>query len=256
MTGASLWRAGPRVERADVNPPSRPAADPNPWRDCRLGKERSTRRGRSLPLLDPALHGTGFLRGRTGSPGLRPVAVSTILRDLALVALILFLMARDGEPVAALGWTVRRVMPEVGLGAVLLFPLFLGAQALERALHSARLSAPSTPTPDLIPVPSSLDVVLAIILVAVVAFSGETIFRGYLLLRLATIMGSPLTAAFLSPAIFSLGHGYEGTAGVVTVGVVGAALALVYLWRRSLVAPGVMHFLLDLVAIVVAPLLR
>ena len=94
------------------------------------------------------------------------------------------------------------------------------------------------------------------ILVAVVAFSEETIFRGYLLLRFATITGTPAAAAFLSAAIFSLGHGYEGTAGVVTVGVVGAAFALVYLWRRNLVAPAVMHFLLDLVGIVVAPLLR
>jgi membrane protease YdiL (CAAX protease family) len=33
-------------------------------------------------------------------------------------------------------------------------------------------------------------------------------------------------------------------------------LALVYLWRRSLVTPIVMHFLLDFLAIVLVPLLK
>jgi len=59
----------------------------------------------------------------------------------------------------------------------------------------------------------------------------------------------------LSAFIFAIGHGYEGTAGVVTVGVMGLAFALVYLWRRSLVAPMIMHCLVDFVSIVVAPVL-
>jgi membrane protease YdiL (CAAX protease family) len=49
----------------------------------------------------------------------------------------------------------------------------------------------------------------------------------------------------LFAVVFSLGHGYEGTAGVVTVGFIGLAFALVYQWRGSLVAPMVMHFLQD-----------
>jgi membrane protease YdiL (CAAX protease family) len=59
----------------------------------------------------------------------------------------------------------------------------------------------------------------------------------------------------LSSFIFSLGHGYEGTAGLATVGVMGAAFALVYLWRGSLVAPIVMHFLQDFIGIVLLPYL-
>jgi membrane protease YdiL (CAAX protease family) len=66
--------------------------------------------------------------------------------------------------------------------------------------------------------------------------------------------GAP-TAIVLSAFIFSIGHGYEGTAGVITVGVMGLAFALVYLWRRSLVAPMIMHCFVDFVSIVVAPVL-
>jgi membrane protease YdiL (CAAX protease family) len=42
---------------------------------------------------------------------------------------------------------------------------------------------------------------------------------------------------------------------VVTVGVMGAVFALVYLWRKSLVVPMVMHFLQDFLGTVLLPLL-
>lgn len=80
-------------------------------------------------------------------------------------------------------------------------------------------------------------------------------FRGYLILRFATITGGVVTAAILSTIVFSFGHGYEGNAGVATVGVMGLILAAVYLWRRSLIAPIIMHFLQDFVAIIVHPLI-
>ena len=96
---------------------------------------------------------------------------------------------------------------------------------------------------------------LAAILVVVVALAEETIFRGYLILRLRALTASPTAAALLSATIFSLGHGYEGSAGVVTVGVMGVIFALIYIWRQSLVAPIVMHFLQDFISIVLLPLL-
>jgi membrane protease YdiL (CAAX protease family) len=89
----------------------------------------------------------------------------------------------------------------------------------------------------------------------VVALAEETIFRGYFILRFEAVTASPAVAVVLSAVIFSLGHGYEGSAGVVTVGVMGLVFALIYLWRRSLVAPIVMHFLQDFISVVLLPLL-
>jgi len=131
---------------------------------------------------------------------------------------------------------------------------FIAAGFLERALQVAGLSVPSIPLPSMA-AKGMGELLLAIALVAVVALGEETIFRGYLILRLKAITTSP-TAALLSATIFSLGHGYEGSAGVVTVGVMGLVFALVYLWRQSLVAPIVMHFLQDFVGIVLLPLLK
>jgi membrane protease YdiL (CAAX protease family) len=42
---------------------------------------------------------------------------------------------------------------------------------------------------------------------------------------------------------------------MVTVGFMGLVFALVYVWRKSLVAPVAMHFMQDFLAVVVVPLL-
>ena len=96
---------------------------------------------------------------------------------------------------------------------------------------------------------------MASLLVIVVAIAEETMFRGYLILRLKAVTASPAAAVVLSAVIFALGHGYEGTAGVVTVGVMGLVFALIYLWRKSLIAPIVMHFLQDFISIILLPVL-
>ena len=89
----------------------------------------------------------------------------------------------------------------------------------------------------------------------IVAVAEETIFRGYLLLRFGAILRNPSLGAVISAAIFSLGHGYEGSAGVLTVSFMGLVFALIYLWRQSLVAPIAMHFLQDFIGIVLLPLI-
>jgi Type II CAAX prenyl endopeptidase Rce1-like/PDZ domain len=130
-----------------------------------------------------------------------------------------------------------------------------GAGLLENSLRMLGFSAPATPLPSLIAEKTSPEFLLAAIMVIVVALAEETIFRGYLILRFKKITVSTASAVLISAVIFSLGHGYEGSAGVITVGVMGVVFALVYIWRGSLVAPVVMHFLQDFVGIVLSPLL-
>jgi membrane protease YdiL (CAAX protease family) len=49
-----------------------------------------------------------------------------------------------------------------------------------------------------------------------VAVAEETIFRGYLILRFRAVTGRTSAAVLLSSIVFSLGHGYEGMAGVIS----------------------------------------
>jgi membrane protease YdiL (CAAX protease family) len=190
-----------------------------------------------------------------GNVGFVVTAVSTIFRDLGLVALILFFLWRNGESVDHIGWTARNVWKEVLVGAGLFIPAFFFAGIVEQALRAAGLSSPSAPAPSFLTPSGTFQFVLATILVIVVAIAEETIFRGYLILRFESIARSPLSAILLSSLIFSLGHGYEGEVGVITVGLIGVIFGVVYVWRRSLVAPVTMHFLQDFLGIVLVPLL-
>ncbi len=196
-----------------------------------------------------------FFAVKQGSLSFVLVAFATILRDLALISLILFFLWRNGEPINWIGWTFKNSWKEIGLGIGLYIPFFIAAGFLERVLQVVGLSVPSTPLPSMA-AEGMGELLLAIALVAVVALGEETIFRGYFILRLKAITTSPTAAALLSATIFSLGHGYEGSAGVVTVGVMGVIFALIYIWRQSLVAPVVMHFLQDFISIVLIPWLR
>ena len=205
-----------------------------------------------LFLIVPSM-ALSFFAVKQGSLSFVLVAFATILRDLALVSLILFFLWRNGEPINWIGWTFKNSWKEIGLGIGLYIPFFIAAGFLERALQVAGLSVPSTPLPSMA-AEGMGELLLAIALVAVVALGEETIFRGYLILRLKAITASPTAAALLSATIFSLGHGYEGSAGVVTVGVMGVIFALIYIWRQSLVAPIVMHFLQNFISIVLLPL--
>ena len=196
-----------------------------------------------------------FLVVKQGGLSFRLMAFATIARDLGLVCLILYFLWRNVEPLYRIGWTLKSAWREVGLGIGLFIPFFFGAGALESALLAAGFSFPSTPLPSYLAAEGPVDLLLALILVGVVAMAEETIFRGYLMLRFQPLTASPTAAVLLSAVIFSLGHGYEGSAGVITVGAMGVVFALVYLWRQSLIAPIVMHFLQDFVGIVLLPLL-
>jgi membrane protease YdiL (CAAX protease family) len=207
-----------------------------------------------LFLIVPSM-ALSFFAIKQGSLGFVLVAFSAMLRDLALVSLILFFIWRNHEPVARIGWTLKNSWREIGLGIVLFIPLIFATGLLEKGLRAIGLSVPSTPLPSFLAARDAAQFLLAFVLVVIVALAEETIFRGYLILRLKAVTSSPTAAVLLSAGVFSLGHGYEGSAGVVTVGVMGAVFALVYLWRRSLVAPVVMHFLQDFIGIVIMPLL-
>lgn len=187
-----------------------------------------------------------FFVVRPGELNFPLAALATIVRDLALTSLIFYFIWRNGEGLKSLGWDFTHGKREIVLAITLFVPLFFTAGILEHALHQAGFSAPKTPLPAFLDVKGPGELILAFVLVCVVAVTEETIFRGYLLLRFQKgLKLTPLVAAFLSSVVFSMGHGYEGTAGVVTVGFIGLAFALVYQWRGSLVAPMVMHFLQD-----------
>jgi uncharacterized protein len=191
----------------------------------------------------------------TSYSGFVLTASATILRDLALVGLILFFLWRNREPLARIFWTARRFGREIALGLALFVPVFFGASLLDGLLRSAGLSSPPSSLPKGLYPAGAGQTALAILLLCVVAVSEETIFRGYLLQRFRSTTHSQGLAVLISTLVFAIGHGYEGTVGVLTVAALGVVYSSVALWRKSLVAPMVMHLLQDLLVIVILPAL-
>jgi membrane protease YdiL (CAAX protease family) len=204
-------------------------------------------------LIVPSMAASFFIV-RGGNTPFAPVAVAVMLRDGALVSLVAYFLWRNGEGRRCIGWRFERPVREALLGCALFVPFFFGMSWVAQLLISAGMSAPKAPPGWLVPSGSG-QTALAVVLVSVVAVCEETIFRGYLILRLRQATRSAGAAVLISSVVFSIGHGYEGTAGVAVVGLMGVALALVYLWRGSLVAPMTMHFLQDLIGVVLAPLM-
>ena len=84
----------------------------------------------------------------------------------------------------------------------------------------------------------------------------ELVFRG---LFIAVGVGAglaPVVAAGISLVVFVLVHLYQGPKGMVFITVVGAALTKVYLSTGSLFVPIILHILLDLCSLSLAPARR
>jgi len=208
-----------------------------------------------LFLIVPSMAFSFAAQTKIGTVRFPSLAVALIIQDLSLVSLVFYFIWRNGEPLRDLGWTFKNGWRDVFLGLVLFMPFTYVARILDTALRHAGLSPPTIQAAAL-SAHGPGEVALGVVLVVIVALAEETIFRGYLILRFQGAHLGPVAAAVLSTLIFSLGHGYEGTAGVVTVIYMGLTFAFIYLWRGSLVAPIIMHFLQDFSGIVLPGLLR
>lgn len=219
--------------------------------------------GRKVQLLEVAVFlflivpsmAVSFLTVRQVGLSFMQVAVSSILNNLALLSLVFYFISRNEEPVRRVGWNFDQLGRDVAWAVILFVPVFLGGNLLESVLQQAGFSAPSR-RPSFFDVSGLTQVLGAFLMVIVVAVVEETIFRGYLILRLKTVIGRTSAAVVLASLIFSLGHGYQGTAGAITVFILGVIFALIYLWRGSLIAPMVIHFLTDFTSIVLPALLQ
>ena len=92
----------------------------------------------------------------------------------------------------------------------------------------------------------SINVLVAISFVLIVAFAEELTFRGYLIGVFSSNIGRA-AAFFLSTCVFGLAHartfGFNGT--LLAPLVVGALFAGFYVWRRNLTACVMGHALID-----------
>jgi uncharacterized protein len=195
-----------------------------------------------------------FFTLESGNPQFPILWCSLIFNDLAYISLIAFFLWRNGEPFANIGWKFEGMKKEAVLGAVLFLPLMVCVSLIEKGFQYIGMSSHMNDLPKFLTFNGPGEILLLCVLIIVVAAAEETIFRGYLMLRFSRLTGSLSASVIISSVLFSLGHGYEGFATMATICISGMIVALIYVWRKSLVAPMVIHLLIDLYPLVLVPL--
>jgi membrane protease YdiL (CAAX protease family) len=173
-----------------------------------------------------------------------PFVLTLSLADtIVLIALMVGLTRAHGESATELWLGTRRVRQEAALGLALLPFVFLGVVIL---LNLLRLYAPWLHNVEENPLEQLAGggAIEAAMFALVAIFAGgvrEELQRAFLLRRFEQHLGGPWVGVVVLSAAFGIGHIVQGWDAVITTGTLGAFWAIVYLRRRSSVAPVVSH---------------
>jgi membrane protease YdiL (CAAX protease family) len=173
-----------------------------------------------------------------------PFAFALLVIDsMVLIALMVWLTRAHGESPRALWIGDRPILGEVGVGIALVPLVFMlvgllmtGLLRLLPGLHNVA----DNPIEQLAaggPQDAALLGMIAILAGGV----REELQRAFLLRRFEQHLGGPLVGVVVLSAAFGLGHYPQGWDAVIVTGLLGALWAVVYLRRRSSVAPMVSH---------------
>jgi membrane protease YdiL (CAAX protease family) len=169
---------------------------------------------------------------------------------VALIALVFLFLYAHGERPADVLLGRRRVLAEIFVG----IPLVIVALAIGVAvLVGIRLLAPSLHTVEHNPLQELLtsprDRWLFALVVLVAGGIREEIQRAFLLHRFEGWLGGGRVGVVVTSVAFGAGHLLQGVDAAVATGLLGAFWGVVYLRRRSCVAPMTSHAGFDLVQI-------
>ncbi|HUA24033.1 MAG TPA: type II CAAX endopeptidase family protein [Steroidobacteraceae bacterium] len=90
---------------------------------------------------------------------------------------------------------------------------------------------------------------LNVLIVVRAAVSEEILFRGYPMERLEETTGSRAIAGVVTCAVFTLDHiSFWGWHHIFIAGTAGAALTVLYIWRRNIWVNMIAHFMVDAAA--------
>ncbi len=197
---------------------------------------------RELALLGLVALGATLLFTQIVYPALGwPVDGPVPGRSIFLAAVILLLAKDHADGLSGIGlkWGAHKwLIPIFGIAIVAVNLLALSP------IKDAIATAFNLPESDIGPLAAihgdlSLYFVWLAIVWTAAAFAEEIIFRGFLLNRIAEILGKTwgawLAAVFCQAVIFAIGHAYQGIGGMLRIGVGAIFSGLFFLlFRRSL----------------------
>lgn len=170
------------------------------------------------------------------------VLLLSVADTALLIGLMVALTRAHGERASTLWLGDRPVRREALVGLLLVPVVFLLVVVL---LNVLRVAAPwlhnveTNPLEQLAGTPGQAAV---FVIVAILAGGvREELQRAFLLQRFERHLGGPTVGVVVLSVGFGLGHVVQGWDAVVTTGALGAFWAVIYLRRRSTIAPLVSH---------------
>jgi uncharacterized protein len=163
----------------------------------------------------------------------------------AWVAGMLLYVARvERRPLSSIGFRapgVRDWIIAILAGILILALLALILLVVFPALHWSESSQQAS----ILALPYWLNVLI----VVRAAVSEEILFRGYPMERLQEMTGSRAIAGVVTCAVFTFDHiSFWGWHHILIAGTAGAALTVLYLWRRNVWVNMIAHFMVDAAA--------
>lgn len=194
-------------------------------------------------LLGAAFSALGYeLQGPDGTLNIGFVVALSLADTLLLLGLIVMFLRAHGERPRDIFLGTRHVLTEARLGIPMTFMVFVLALAMLLTLQGIAPwlhTVERNPLRDLVRTPS--DALFFAIVVVVAGGVREELQRAFLLYRFEHWLGGRAVGVLIASAVFGAGHLQQGTDAAIAVGILGAFWAVVYLRRRSVVAPVVSH---------------
>jgi membrane protease YdiL (CAAX protease family) len=187
-----------------------------------------------------ALAGHDPFRNQTAQPG--PLFVLALLDSIVLIALILVLMRARAEDARAVFLGARSISRESMLGILLVPALFVGVGVtvlLIRHLLPWLHNVADNPFERMIGSPG--EAALFAIVAIVAGGVREEIQRAFLLRRFEQYLGGSAVGLVVVSVAFGAGHFVQGWDAAVATALLGFTWGILYLRRRSIVAPVVSH---------------
>jgi len=175
------------------------------------------------------------------------VAALSLLDTVALLGLMVLFLRSRGERPSRLWLGTRPVAGEIVLGVfhvpavfLILAVLLLGMRSFTPQLHNVDVNPFEVFAGN-----GVMDAALLTLVAIVAGGVREELQRAFLLDRFERNLGPAWVGVVLLSAAFGLGHLLQGRDAAVATGAMGAFWAVVYLKRRSSVAPLISHALFN-----------
>jgi membrane protease YdiL (CAAX protease family) len=170
------------------------------------------------------------------------VLVLSVADTVLLIGLMVMLTRAHGESAAALWLGDRSRAREAFVGLLLIPVVFLLVVVLLNVLRAAAPwlhNVETNPLEQLAATPGQAAVFAVVAILA--GGLREELQRAFLLRRFERYLGGATVGVIVLSVGFGLGHVVQGWDAVVTTGALGAFWAMLYLRRRSAIAPLVSH---------------